>query len=71
MSSKTRKNELRRRNELAYDRECAERQAREAAAEARFGALRRRLEDLGIDGDLLAQYVVHLAQEYAAPQPMA
>ena len=65
MSSKDRKNELRRQNELAYEREYAERQAREAAAEARFGELRRRLEDLGIDGDLLAHYVVHLAQEAA------
>ena len=63
MSSKDRKNELRRQSELAYEREYAERQAREAAAEARFGELRRRLEDLGIDGDLLTQYVVHLAQE--------
>ena len=65
MSSNARKNELRRQNELAYEREHAERQAREAAAEARCGELRRRLEELGIDGDLLAQYVVHLAQEYA------
>ena len=71
MSSKARKNELRQRNELAYDREYAERQAREAAADARFGELRKRLEDLGIDGDLLAQYVVHLAQEYAAHPPVA
>ncbi len=71
MSSKARKNELQRQNELAYDREYAERQAREVAAETRFGKLRRRLEDLGIDGDLLAKYVVYLAQEYASYQTMA
>ncbi len=62
MSSNAYKNEQRREREAAYAAECREREQREAEHEQKFGALRDRLEELGINVDLLAEYLVTLKQ---------
>ena len=61
MSSK----ERRAKNEADYDREYAKRQAREGVLEKKFGALEARLEELGVDPFLLAEYVANKIKEAA------
>ncbi len=57
MSSNFRNAEKRRENEAAYQREYQERHEREAAMRDKYGAMLARLEELGIDPNLLAEYL--------------
>lgn len=61
MSSKARNAEKRRENEAAYMRELEDRERHEREMEQKFGALRSRLEELGLDPYRLAEYLVYLA----------
>lgn len=60
MSSKARNMEKRRENEAAYEAECQERDRRDHEYKQKFGALRDRLEELGINPYRLAEYLATL-----------
>lgn len=62
MSSNARRLEKRREDDAAYEREVELRNSREAEFNRRFGALRDRLEELGIDPYDLAAFVAAMAE---------
>lgn len=63
MSSRARSAERRREDDQVYEAECEVRQAQEKAFQMRFGPLMERLEALGIEPFLLAEWVREKASE--------
>jgi hypothetical protein len=57
MSSKSRNAEKRREREAAYLADCQAREAAEHEFQEKFGGLIARLDELGIDADLLAEFI--------------
>ena len=57
MSTSAYRNEKRRERDAAYEAQAIERERLEAEHERKFGALRDRLEELGINPYLLAEYL--------------
>lgn len=62
MSSKAANNEKRRERDAAYEAQATERERLEAEHERKFGALRDRLDELGIDPYLLSEYLATITQ---------
>jgi len=60
MPSRAYNMERRRKNDAAYEIQSIERERLQHEYEQKFGSLRDRLEELGINPDLLAEYLATL-----------